>query len=222
MTIEGITEQDIANYLAANPSFFERHAELLNAIQFQHPQGARTVSLQERQAQMLRERIKGLERRIIEMIRNGQENIGHFEKLQRWTLQQMQAVDPEQLHLQLREAFMIPGTALRLFGVDQADGEAAWAQPVSDDARRFAESLSEPYCGVNEGFEAAHWVQGMDGHAASLALVPLRRSAGKVFGLLVLASPDATRYSADKGLEFLLRVGEVASCALERFVPDAE
>jgi uncharacterized protein YigA (DUF484 family) len=216
MTIEGITEQDIANYLAANPSFFERYAELLNAIQFQHPQGHRTVSLQERQAQMLRERIKGLERRIIEMIRNGQENIGHFEKLQRWTLQQMQEADPEQLHLQLRDAFMIPGTALRLFG---AGGDAAWAQPVSDDARRLAESLTEPYCGINEGFEAAHWVQDMDGHAASLALVPLRRSSGAVFGLLVLASPDATRYSADKGLEFLLRVGEVASCALERFVP---
>lgn len=214
MTIEGITEQDIANYLAANPAFFERHIELLAAIQFPHPAGSRTISLQERQAQMLRERIKGLERRIIEMIRNGQENIGHFEKLQHWTLQQMQATDPEQLHLQLREAFLIPGTALRLFG---AVGDAAWAQPVSEAARRHAESLVEPYCGVNEGVEAAHWVEGMDGHAASLALLPLRNSAGTVFGLLVFASPDATRYSADKGLEFLLRVAEVASVALERF-----
>lgn len=218
MTIEGITEQDIANYLAANPAFFERHAELLNAIQFPHPAGSRTISLQERQAQMLRERIKGLERRIIEMIRNGQENIGHFEKLQRWTLQQMQATDPQLLHEQLRDAFLIPGTALRLFG---AQGDGSWAQPVSEAARRHAEGLTEPYCGVNEGFEAAHWVEGMDGHAASLALVPLRRSSGAVFGLLVLASPDATRYSADKGLEFLLRVGEVASSALERFAPDA-
>ena len=218
MTIEGITEHDIANYLAANPAFFERHAELLAAIQFPHPAGSRTISLQERQAQMLRERIKGLERRIIEMIRNGQENIGHFEKLQRWTLQQMQASDPQRLHEQLRDAFLIPGTALRIFG---AVGDDPWAQTVSEAARRHAESLAEPYCGVNEGFEAAHWVEGMEGHAASLALVPLRRSPGAVFGLLVLASPDATRYSADKGLEFLLRVGEVASVALARFAPDA-
>ncbi len=219
MTIEGITEQDIANYLAANPAFFERHAELLAAIQFPHPQGHRAISLQERQAQMLRERIKGLERRIIEMIRNGQENIGHFEKLQHWTLQQMKATDPELLHQQLRDTFLIPGTALRLFG---AVGEGSWAKPVSDAARRHAEGLAEPYCGINEGFEAAHWIEGMEGHAASLALVPLRRAgATAVFGLLVLASPDATRYSADKGLEFLLRVGEVASVALERFAPDA-
>lgn len=218
MSIDGITEQDIAHYLAANPAFFERHAELLAAIQFPHPAGSRTISLQERQAQMLRERIKGLERRIIEMIRNGQENIGHFEKLQRWTLQQMKDSDPQRLHEQLRDAFLIPGTALRIFG---ATGEGAWAQAVTDSARRHAESLSEPYCGVNEGFEVAHWVEGMDGHAASLALVPLRRATGAVYGLLVLASPDATRYSADKGLEFLLRVGEVASVALERFAPDA-
>jgi uncharacterized protein YigA (DUF484 family) len=33
------------------------------------------VSLQERQMEMLRERIKGLERKIVEMIRHGQENV---------------------------------------------------------------------------------------------------------------------------------------------------
>lgn len=211
--LQGITEDDIANYLAANPAFFERHAALLAAIQFPHPQGTRTVSLQERQAMMLRERIKGLERRIIEMIRNGQENIGHFEKLQHWTLEQMKATDPEQLHRALREAFLIPDTALRLF---DATGDDPWAKPVSDKLRQFAAGLSEPYCGVNEGFEAAHWC---DISVASLAMVPLRHADGAVFGLLVLASPDATRYSADKGLEFLHRVGEVASAALARFVP---
>jgi uncharacterized protein YigA (DUF484 family) len=216
MNIEGITEQDIANYLASNPAFFERHADLLYAIQFPHPAGQRTISLQERQAQMLRERIKGLERRVIEMIRNGQENIGHFEKLQRWTLEQMQGADPESLHLGLRDQFLIPGTAVRVF---DCEGSAVWAQPVTEKARRQAEELTEPYCGINDGFDAAHWIEGMEGHAASLALVPLRRSSGAVFGLLVLASPDATRYSADKGLEFLLRVGEVASVALAPYAP---
>ena len=33
MSIQGITEQDIANYLANTPGFFERHAELLGAVQ---------------------------------------------------------------------------------------------------------------------------------------------------------------------------------------------
>lgn len=206
--IEGITEQDIADYLAANPAFFERHAALLAAVQFAHPQGHRAISLQERQALMLRERIKGLEMRIIDMIRNGQENIGHFDRLHAWTLQQMKAADPQALHEQLRDAFEIPATAIRLFG---AVGEDDWAKPVGAKQRAAIEALAEPYCGVNDGSEASHWV---DIPVASMALVPLRTEAGKVFGALLLASSDATRYSADKGREFLQRVGAVASVAL--------
>ena len=54
----------------------------------------------------------------------------------------------------------------------------------------------------------------------SLALVPLRSAAGQeAFGMLVLASPDPTRYTADMGTEFLQRIGELASAALSRLLP---
>ena len=61
-SVQGITEHDIANYLANTPGFFERHAELLASIQLTSPHGQRAVSLQERQMEMLREKISGLER----------------------------------------------------------------------------------------------------------------------------------------------------------------
>ena len=35
--------------------------------------------------EMLRDKIKGLERKIIEMIRNGQENVAIADRLHRWT-----------------------------------------------------------------------------------------------------------------------------------------
>ena len=38
---EGITEDDIAGYLANTPGFFERHAELLASVQLSSPHGAR-------------------------------------------------------------------------------------------------------------------------------------------------------------------------------------
>ena len=41
MTIQGITESDIANYLANPPGFFERHAELLGTVQLTSPHGLR-------------------------------------------------------------------------------------------------------------------------------------------------------------------------------------
>jgi hypothetical protein len=84
-SLQGITEADIAHFLANNPAFFERHAELLGAIQLTSPHGQRAVSLQERQMEMLRERIKGLEMRIVEMIRHGQENLAIADRIHRTT-----------------------------------------------------------------------------------------------------------------------------------------
>jgi uncharacterized protein YigA (DUF484 family) len=43
--------------------------------------------------------------------------------------------------------------------------------------------------------------------------------AAPAFGLLLLGSPDPTRYSAEMGTEFLTRIGELASAALARLLP---
>ena len=83
----------------------------------------------------------------------------------------------------------------------------------------FASSLTEPFCGLNTGFEAATWLP--DGATVtSLALIPLRLSiegaAAPAFGMLVLGSPDAHRYHSGMGTDFLARIGDLASAALFR------
>jgi uncharacterized protein YigA (DUF484 family) len=126
---------------------------------------------------------------------------------------------------QLQHEFLIPQIGIRLWGstehpIKPEHLELPCAQAVSDDARSFARSLSLPYCGVNAGFEAAKWLEdGSNGGStvASLALLPLHHD-GDVYGLLVLASPDATRYTADMGVEFLTQLAEVASAALARLL----
>jgi uncharacterized protein YigA (DUF484 family) len=230
VTTEGITEHDIATFLANTPGFFERHAELLASVQLSHPHGARAVSLQERQAEMLRDKIKGLEFKLVDMIRNGQDNVAIADRLHRWTrallLAQDAAALPAVLIDELRHQFMIPQAGLRLWGVAEAHAGAEFAQPVSEDVKSFAASLLQPYCGVNSGFEAARWLQqgeGMSGGATSLALIPLSRpgsigTPAESFGLLVLGSPDPTRYTAEMGVEFLARIGDVASAALARLL----
>ena len=97
MTIDGITEHDIANYLVNTPGFFMRHAELLASVQLTSPHGQRAVSLQERQMEMLRERIKGLEQKIIEMIRNSQDNMAIADRLHQWTMRLLLTLDAAQL-----------------------------------------------------------------------------------------------------------------------------
>ena len=229
MGIQGITEQDIADYLANTPGFFERHAALLATIQLSHPHGARAVSLQERQAEMLRDKIKGLEGRIMEMIRNGQENVGIADRLHRWTLALMCTADaaslPDILCTELRHQFLIPLAGVRLWGVAATHAGATFAQEVSEDVKSFAASLSQPYCGINSGFEAARWLDAPEGGGAtSLALIPLLRKLNgetQSFGMLVLGSPDPTRYTAEMGTDFLTRVGDIAGAALARLLPDA-
>lgn len=221
--VQGITEGDIANYLANTPGFFERHAELLAAVQITSPHGQRAVSLQERQMEMLRERIKGLEGKIVEMIRHGQENVAIADRLHRWTrtiLLTRHAVElPLALVAELRHQFLIPQAALRLWGLDAVHADQPFAQPVSEDVKAFTASLSLPYCGVNAGFEAVHWLDDAV-TVMSLAMIPLRRG-GDAFGLLVLGSPDPTRYSAEMGTEFLMRIGEISGAALSRLLPAA-
>ena len=51
----------------------------------------------------------------------------------------------------------------------------------------------------------------------SIALIPLRpEPEAPAFGLLVLASPDAHRFNAEMGTDFLERIAELASAALSR------
>ena len=221
---EGITEDDIAGYLANTPGFFERHAELLATVQLSSPHGARAVSLQERQMEMLRERIKGLERKIMEMIRYGQDNMAIADRLHRWTRSVMLTHDPSQLapvllH-DLQHQFMIPQAAVRVWGVAEGNAGLPCAAEVSDDVKIFATSLVAPYCGANSGFEAAQWFE-MPESVLSLALIPLRPDRShRAFGLLALGSPDPARYSPDMGIDFLSQVGDIAGAALTRLLPD--
>jgi uncharacterized protein YigA (DUF484 family) len=230
---QGITEDDIADYLANTPAFFERHAELLSTIQLASPFGHRAVSLQERQMEMLRERIKGLEKKIVEMIRNSQDNVAIADRLHRWTRALMLTADPadlpEVLLRELQQQFLVPRAGLRVWGLEARYGTLAQASAVSEESKAFAADLAQPYCGANTGAsttaEAVRWMVAGEGDSApvaSLALVPLRRSnADAVFGLLALGSPDPTRYSADMATDFLARMGEVAGAALSRLLPPA-
>lgn len=223
--IPPITEDDIAQFLTQTPGFFERHAEVLASVQITSPHGARAVSLQERQAEMLRDKIKGLEQRIMEMVRHSHENAAIAAKVDHWACALLQLRDPMDLPQAVvdgvRTLFDVPQAAVRVWGVAGPYIDADFTQGASEDAQAFATSLTMPFCGPNLGFEPAAWLAQDDGAAVqSLALLPLREgaidSATPAFGLLVLGSPDPHRFDATMGTDFLSRMAELASAALMR------
>ena len=140
-----VTEDDIAQFLLGTPDFFERHAELLAAVQLTSPHGGRAVSLQERQAEMLREKIRVLELRLMEMMRHGNENMLLGDKIQRWVgalFRVPEAADlPRVLLGELQAQFNVPQVALKLWDVAAEHAEADFARGASDDVRTFASSL---------------------------------------------------------------------------------
>jgi uncharacterized protein YigA (DUF484 family) len=225
MSIPGVTDAEIAAFLVRTPDFFERHGEILAGARLTSPHGQRAVSLQERQMELLRDKIKGLELRLMQMIRHGQDNEAIAERLHRWTRAILLTADaaelPEVIVRELKHEFMIPRAAMRIWGAADPYAALRFAQGASDDVRSFAASLTQPYCGLNPGFEACRWLEDAD-TVASVAMIPLRHggaAAAGAFGLLVLGSPDPTRYGAEMGTEFLSRIGEVASAGLSRLLP---
>jgi len=225
-SVPPVTEDDIAQFLASTPGFFERHAELLASVSIASPHGQRAVSLQERQAEMLREKIKGLEHRVMDMVRHGHENAAIGQKIHQWSRELLAVQDaallPQAVEQGMQTLFDVPQVALRLWGTARVHAEAAFARGASEDVRSFASSLTMPFCGPNLGFEATAWLA-QPGQVQSLALLPLRRGAidsaeQPAFGLLVLGSHDPHRFEATMGTDFLTRMAELASAALSRLL----
>jgi uncharacterized protein len=221
--VQPITEDDIAQFLLNTPEFFERHAEVLAGVQLTSPHGKRAVSLQERQAEMLRDKIKHLELRNAQMIRFGHENVHIAHAMHDWTCALLPLQAPNELPAvmieRMQTLFDVPQMALRVWNINPKWADEPFAQAVSDDAKVFAESLTQPYCGPNRQLEVAGWLPEPEA-AASVALLPLRLAQATdespVFGLMVLASDQADRFTPDMGTDFLERMAELAAAGLER------
>ena len=221
MTIE-LDSASVARYLSANAGFFEEHAELLANIKLSSVLGGRTVSLQERQMEIMREKHKTLELHLAQLIRAGQDNDAITQRMQDWCRGLLLArtdVDvPQVLVAGLRSVFSIPHVTLRLWNLPARVAPGWYLQEVSEDARIFTNGLAVPFCGTNQDFEAATWFD--DAPAiASLAMLPLRsKDHADAFGLLVMGSPDADRFTSDMATDFLSRIGETSSAALSRLL----
>jgi uncharacterized protein YigA (DUF484 family) len=215
---------DIARYLSEHPDFFDQHPELLAQLTVPHPQNGQAISLVERQSLLLRERIRGLEARIAELLRHGQENDVIADRMVHWARALLAERDVARLPgiavEELKRIFAVPHGAVRIWQVAPEYAHLDAAAPVGADAIRLAHSMQAPFCGSNVGFEAATWMSAEQGDVQSVAMLPLRvGGATEAFGLLVLGSPDKDRFQITMGTTFLARIAELASAALSRLRP---
>jgi uncharacterized protein YigA (DUF484 family) len=209
----------VADYLKKNPAFFEDYADVVAQIFVPHPHGGHAIPIAERQILALRDRAQDLEQRLRELIRHGTENDEIGEKLHRSTLALFAAPDLETtlavLSHSLREDFAVPQVAIRLWADAPRDAALPEFVATSDALREYADRLRAPFCGPDAALESREWF-GVEADAKSFAYLPLRTE--RTFGVLALASGDVHRFHAGIGTVYLLRMAELASVAMARFL----
>jgi len=223
---EALTEEAVRAYLAAHPDFFVRNPKLLGKLRIPHETGG-TVSLVERQVSMLRQKEVKLERQLRELIQVARENDVLAAKIHKLGIHLLAAdtlnTTVKSVETAMRSGFGADHAVLVLFGnpdnFDDVDaGRFFRAIQREDEALRpFATFLegSSPRCGQIRDSQRTFLFRGDADDVGSVALVPLGNKAG--IGFLAIGSVDANRFHPGMSIDFLSRVGDLISGALNRY-----
>ena len=212
----------VAQYLQNNPQFFEEYADLMSRMVIPHPHGGRTISITERQMLSLRDKNRQLEAKMGELLQFGEENDVISEKMHRLGVAIIAAGTFQSvihtLNFHLRDDFAIPHFALRLWNRPENTSELPEFAGVSEELQTVSETLTHPYCESTAGFETASWFGSSATHVRSQGLIALRNGGGTI-GMIALGSEDPQRFYSGMGTLYLERLGEMASAALARVLP---
>lgn len=233
-----LSEAAVADYLARNPDFFDRHGDVLAKLELRHG-GRGTVSLLDRQVQRLRGQNTDLRQRLGEIVENATDNDGTFAQTRTFTLALM---DCNKL------AGLDDILARHLVAGFHADHGTCfvhdWATGQTDENARFRHlasigrgqpvpwprlfDLDDPVCTAcrpedyRSLFPAANPTE-----PGSVAIIPMRTCKGAGPGdrtnvtlnaALVVGALDPRRFAPDMGKVFLYYIGDVMSRTLFRLL----
>jgi len=214
-------EATIAAYLQHNPDFFERHHALLTRLRLPHVRGGSTISLVERQIEVLREKHSGLENKLAELVRVARANDVIADKLHRFTKRLLRAGSRsnaiEQIESSLREDFDAFHCVLVLLGEHPELAPRRFIRTVKADDPNLKSfetlfSSGKPRCGQVRDSQR-EFLFGLEANdMGSVALVPLGEKGA--IGLLALGSADRDRFHPGMSTEFLARMGDLVADAL--------
>jgi uncharacterized protein YigA (DUF484 family) len=223
---EALSEQAVCEYLAAHPDFFERNAKVLGKLRIPHETGG-TVSLVERQVSMLRQKEVKLERQLRELIQVARDNDVLAEKIHKLGIHLLAAeglnATVAAVEEAMRAGFGADQSVLVLFGNpdgfdDVVVGRFFRVVQREDEALGpFSTFLkgSGPRCGQVRDAQRNFLFKADAEDIGSVALVPLGNKAS--IGFLGIGSVDSNRFHPGMSIDFLNRVGELVTGALNRY-----
>lgn len=243
-----MTDDQVKAFLLERPSFLRDHPELLfelaiDAEPAEQGHGGSVVSLVERQAALLRAKVRHQEARVAQLLRVVEENNAIHQKLLGWIrsllLAKTQSLRVKQSVRGLAQAFSVPFVRLvawepevelqKVFRGLQPDCQLLSDLEINQETQtlitEMASALAHPICLPASSYQAGLAFVGVGAKAGSqdfdinpsgsVALLPLRAGlAPKAVGLMVLASDDAGRFSQDHGIDFLVSIAELVSACI--------
>jgi uncharacterized protein len=218
-------EERIERYLTLNPDFFERHQPLLSRMRLPHMRTGSTVSLVERQVEVLRDQKSDADRRLAEFIAVARANDNLADRIHRFTRRLLRVPNASAalaaVEASLREDFDAFNSVLLLtapIASLQIDYEPFLRKLPADDAnmRTFEALLAtgKPRCGQVRDTQREFLFGPEAASIGSVALVPLGEAGA--LGLLALGSAERERFHPGMSTEFLKRMGELITDALSR------
>jgi uncharacterized protein YigA (DUF484 family) len=219
-----MAEEQVAEFLVANPDFFERHGSVLARIQLPHQRGGAAISLVERQVLVLRDKHAALEKKLAELIENGRGNDSIADRMHRLTRRLLRARDASGalagLETSLREDFGASRWVLlavdpSLAALSQVQSAHVRVVPRGSPELKIFETFFEsarPRSGQIRDTQREYLFGGEGSQVGSTVLIPLGERAA--LGLLAIASHDTERYLPTMSTDFLVRIGEIVSEAV--------
>jgi uncharacterized protein len=218
----GLTEDTIAEYLQANPEFFERHSGLLNSLRLPHDAGGPAVSLVERQVLVLRQKNFKLERKLNDLLDVARSNDALATRIHALAMLMLAAPDQsgavQVLEEQLRISFNADQSVLVVFDTPAGGATASRFlrvvgrdDPAIAPFRTFLQS-NAPRCGQVRDTQRDYLFGTGNVEVGSVALVPLGQKSE--LGFLAIGSRESNHFHPGMSIDFLARLGELVSCAL--------
>jgi uncharacterized protein len=217
-------EDEVARFLAENPDFFDRHPQLLGGMRLPHNNGGGTISLVERQLDVLRAKNRKLDKRLRELVGVARSNHELSDKIHRLSLQLIDArgVDEimRRLELALREDLGANESVMVLFHepssiVQVLDTRFLRRVERSNDCLKpFATFIEQgkPRCGRARDAQLDFLFPDHAEEVGSVALVPLGPKAS--IGMLAIGSHDQDRFHPGMSTDFLERIGDLIAVAV--------
>ena len=218
-----LIDKDVAAYLLANPDFFVDRDRLLLKIQVPHKSKG-TISLVEKQLDVIRDRQKKTRRQLKEFVENAERNKEIFDKSRKLILSMMAAKQSSEffaaLEKGLKRDFGCKANSLVVFGKPKQINHFTSRIPA-ESARKYVGALMQskvPTLGTLRPREQDFLFQDQSEKVKSAAVLTIR-DKNKHLGMLAIGSNDMEYFTADMDTLFINFIAETLGKLLPQHLP---